>query len=60
MGAAIVMICYTLATMLLRWSVAGEKWEPKMRNPPPPPKMTFDEAVKRYKELEYNNALNDN
>jgi len=51
-GGAIVMIMYALASMFCRWAFASEKWEPKMKNPPPPPNRPFiyDELkrVKKY------------
>ncbi len=42
-GLAIIAICYTLASMFCRWAFGvGEKWEPKMKNPPLPPKSMFN------------------
>lgn len=61
-GISIVLICYVLAVKFCRWAFAGEKWEPKMRNPPPPPKnkMSFDDYMKAYNRLAKGNQLNDN
>lgn len=61
MGISIVLIAWTLVKMFFRWAFAGQKGGvPKMKNPPSPPEMSFDEAMKKYKMLEYNNQLNDN
>jgi len=68
MGVSIVMICWTLAKMFCRWAFAGEKLPKQSKSEmysefivaQKERERKFKEQMQRYKELEYNNSLNDN